>query len=85
MGKKKDSKENIYKDVIMRSTATLWQRMSDLMDTVPDETNYDDLTPEQKEVLEIVDAIEREWIIDDEAREQVSLINWEDCSDDDET
>ncbi|AET72535.1 hypothetical protein SXGG_00038 [Synechococcus phage S-CBP42] len=84
MGKKKKNKENIYRDLIYRSTTTLWQRMSDLMDTVPDGSDYDDLEPEQQEVLEIVDAIEKEWIIDDEARKEVSLINWLDC-DDDET
>ena len=80
----RNQKEQRYKEVIFKATTTLWQRMSELMDTVPDGMNYEDMTPEQQEILEIVDAIEHEWIIKDEIREELSLINWEDDEDDDD-
>lgn len=79
MGKKKKDPEYRYRQVIMHSTGELWERMCNLLDTLPDECNYDDLTPEQQEVVQIIDAIEHEWIIDDEARVEVSLLNWSDA------
>jgi hypothetical protein len=81
MGKSKKNAEDRYRQVIMHSTGVLWERMCNLLDTLPDECNYDDLPPEQQEVVHIIDAIEHEWIIDDEARVEVSLLNWSDAED----
>lgn len=79
--KQKNNADDRYRQVIMHSTGVLWERMCSLLDTLPDECNYDDLTDEQQEVIHIIDAIEHEWIIDDGARAEVSLISWNDEED----
>lgn len=85
MTKKKKAKPNktqIYTQIIHEQTKHLWESMVARLESLPEgQINYDTAPREQQIIIEAVDAIEREWILDDEVRESVSLL---DISDNDE-
>ena len=47
-----------------------------LLASIPDDIDEEDLTPEQQDAVRAVEAIESEWIIDPEMRQEMSCINW---------
>ena len=68
-----------YHANITRSLAELYQHMENMLEILPEEDmiDGDNLTDEQLEVIERVEAIEEEWIVDPTIRAEVSLIQWE--------
>ena len=68
-----------YQAHITRSLAELYQHMETMLEILPEEDmiDGDNLTDEQLEVIERVEAIEEEWIVDPTIRAEVSLIQWE--------
>jgi len=71
-----NDKEKLYRAHITRSLAEMYQHMEDMLSIIPDEMDGTDLTDEQIEVIERVEAIEEEWILDPETRREISLIDW---------
>ena len=79
-----DEKETKYYEVIQRQLMSLYTHMTDnLLDWLPDEGSIDsdDFTAKQRESVLAVQAIEAEWILDEDQRREVSLIAWEDDDD----
>lgn len=73
------NKTEIYQRNIARSLQELYQHMSNnLLGWLPEgeEIDEDSFTPEQEESILSVMAIEEEWILDEEARAECSLISW---------
>ena len=68
-----------YQAHITRSLAELYQHMENMLEILPEEVmiDGDNLTDEQLEVIERIEAIEQEWILDPELRAEASLIQWE--------
>ena len=80
-----DEKETKYYEVIQRQLMSLYTHMTDnLLDWLPDEGSIDtdEFTPKQRESVLAVQAIEAEWILDEDQRREVSLIAWEDDDED---
>ena len=75
-----EDKAAIYRANMTRALAELYQHMENQLDFLnPDETiDGDTLTNEQLEIIESVEAIEKEWILDPQQRKELTLIQWED-------
>ena len=69
-------KEIIYRTNVQRSLVEMYQHMESMLDGVPEGIEEKDLTPEHEDIINSIEAIEQEWIVDPEQREQLSLINW---------
>lgn len=74
------NKEHIYQAHIYRCLEEMYDRMANqLLDWLPqDSDGIDDstFTPAQWESVLAVNAIEEEWLVDEEQRKQLSIINW---------
>ena len=55
-----------------------------MLSTIPDDFAVDDLTYEQQDAINNIDAIEQEWIVDPIQRAQLSVLGWDDDDDDEE-
>ena len=71
-------KESIYLQNIQRSMIEVYNQIEQLLETIPDDIDESDLTPEQCDAVLAVEAIESEWILDPEMRQEMSCINWTD-------
>ena len=69
-------KEIIYRTNVQRSLVELYQHMEKMLDYIPEGIDESDLTDEHITIINKIEAIEQEWIVDPEQREQLSLINW---------
>lgn len=70
-----------YRAQLERSIAELYLHMNNNLLGWLSETEIvcaDDFTPEQHAAIDAVLAIEEEWIIDPDLREEISLITWTD-------
>jgi len=72
-------KEYIYRSNIQRSLTELYTHMADnLLAWLPDDADFDrdNITKEQEASIAAVEAIEAEWMLDEAARKENSLIQW---------
>ena len=69
-------KELIYRTNVQRSLVEMYQHMENMLEAIPEGIEECDLTPEHEDIIDRIEAIEQEWIVDPEQREQLSLINW---------
>lgn len=71
-------KEKAYHANIQRSLIQLYHHMTELLDWMDEEQliEQEQLTPEQLRSVRAVQAIEEEWMIDPDQREEYSLISW---------
>ena len=72
------NKEHIYLANMQRSMVEVYTQIERLLETIPDDIDEADLTPEQQDAVRAVEAIESEWILDPEIRAEMSCINWTD-------
>ena len=70
-----------YQKVVTAATTDIWTHMLKRLEVVPDELT--DLSDDHIDILMDVEAVEAEWILDEDVRQQVSLIAYTD--DEDET
>ena len=77
----KDDKKALYQANITRSLGEMYQHMEQMLDTIPDDINPDNLLNEHIEIIDRITAIEEEWIIDPAVRLECSLIHWEEDED----
>ena len=70
------NKEHEYLQNIQRSMVEVYNQIEQLLELIPDDIDEEDLTPEQQDAVRAVEAIESEWIIDPEMRQEMSCINW---------
>jgi len=78
------NKELIYRQNIQRSLHELYEHMTDnLLGWLPENADFnpDDITRAQAETIRAVEAIEAEWILDEDDRKENSLIQWTDEDD----
>jgi len=72
---KTPKQKKFYRDLIQRSLADTYRRMESMIATLPlDGVDLDKDTPESRTIKNVL-AIEQEWIIDPELREELSLID----------
>jgi hypothetical protein len=73
------SKELTHHNVIQNQLAHLYDHMTNnLLGWLPEDgyVDEDDFTPQQRDSIASVLAIEEEWMLDPAVREQVTLISW---------
>jgi hypothetical protein len=79
--------EQLYQENIERSVAELYNHMNkNLLGWLSDNGEYadtEDLTPEQIDSISAVQAIEEEWVLNAELREEASMLRFADDDDDD--
>ena len=63
-----------YQDVVTNATTDIWTHMLSRVEDIPDE--FSDLTEGQLEVLMDIEAVEAEWILDEDMRKTVSIVQW---------
>ncbi|UAW01046.1 hypothetical protein STIP28_4 [Synechococcus T7-like virus S-TIP28] len=73
-------KEKLYKTNVQRSLVEMYAHMEKMLDYIPVGIEEKDLTDDHKEIISKIEAIEEEWIVDPDQREDLSLIKWEDDS-----
>ena len=71
-------KEQIYLANMQRSMVEVYNQIEQLLSSIPDDIDEKDLTPEQCDAVLAVEAIESEWILDEDMRKEMSCINWTD-------
>ena len=69
-------KEYRYQDNIRRSLREQWLHIEKMMQQLPDSTHldWDTLSDTHKGLVEAVKAIEEEWILDDEIRAEMTVL-----------
>ena len=55
-----------------------------MLSTIPDDFKMSELTYEQQDAVNNIDAIEQEWIIDPAQRAQLSVLGWVEDDDEDQ-
>ena len=74
---KPTKKEIIYQQNLQRSLTEVYAQIERLLSTIPDDIDEADLTEDQLFNISCVQALESEWILDDQMRGELSCINWE--------
>ena len=73
---KPTKKEIIYQQNLQRSLTEVYAQIERLLSTIPDDIDEADLTEDQLFNISCVQALESEWILDDQMRGELSCINW---------
>lgn len=78
--KNEDERIELYQDVVTKATTDIWTHMVKRLEAVPDELT--DLSEDHYDILMDVEAVESEWILDEDLRASVSLIAYADDDED---
>ena len=78
--KNEEERIELYQAVVTRATTDIWTHMVKRLEAVPDELT--DLSDDHYDILMDVEAVEAEWILDDDLRATVSLIAYTDDDED---
>ena len=65
-----------YQEVVTKATTDIWNHMISRTDGIPSEVS--DLTERQLDILMDIESVEAEWILEEDIRKEVSLIQWAD-------
>ena len=68
-----------YQEVVTKATTDIWNHMISRTDGIPEEIS--DLTERQLDILMDIESVEAEWILEEDLRKEVSLIQWADDED----
>jgi len=71
-------KQSIYLTNMQRSLVEVYNQIEQLLTTIPDDCDESVLTTDQWDSIKNVQALESEWILDDEMRREMSCIDWVD-------
>ena len=68
--------QEAWRPNIRRCLQEQWTRITQLLDELPEEEHleYDSLTPHQQQCVGNIAAIEEEWLVDPEQREELSVL-----------
>jgi hypothetical protein len=69
-------KQSIYLTNMQRSLVEVYNQIEQLLITIPDDCDESVLTTEQWDNIKNVQALESEWILDDEMRREMTCIDW---------
>lgn len=78
----KDDNDRIerYQKVVTAATTDIWTHMLKRLEDVPEELT--DLSDDHVDILLDVEAVEAEWMLEEDIRRQVSLIQYSDDEED---
>ena len=77
-----DSKKiKTYENIIMGQTTRVWEHMLSRIEHMPDDFDLLKMSEADLAILDDIDAVEREWITDDEIRRECSIIQFNDSTD----
>ena len=79
MNKSEQDKITRYQEVVTKATTEIWTHMVGRLEEVPDSVT--ELTDRQIDILMDVEAVEAEWILEDDLRQSVSLIQYTEDND----
>lgn len=83
MNQQEQDKIDRYQEVVTKATTDIWHHMMQRLEEVPDEIS--ELTDRQIDILMDVEAVEAEWILDEDTRHTVSLIQYTEDEEEEET
>ena len=63
-----------YQQVIRKSLASIYRHLEDLIASAPGEV-LDYLNPKHAPIIDAVRAVEEEWILDEDMRRELSLLD----------
>ena len=69
-----------YQEVITKATTDIWTHMVGRLEEVPD--SITELTDRQIDILMDVESVEAEWILEEDLRQSVSLIQYSEDGED---
>ena len=69
--------EQRYKQIIQAATTTVWLYLDGRTQDIPEDCNWDDLTPDQRHAVLDVLSVEEEWIIDEADRKECSMFTFD--------
>lgn len=67
-----------YEKIIVAQTTKVWEHLCSRVDTLPDVIDITECSQRQIDLIKDVIAVEKEWIISDEARLECSLLQFTD-------
>lgn len=67
-----------YEYLVSLQTTATWHHMGKRLEIMPDDTIITEVSDEMERVIGDVEAVESEWILDEDARQHISLIQWQD-------
>lgn len=76
------NKAAIYQDNIRRSLREMWTNIEEQMLTLPegDYLEWEELSEDDQQTVDNIHAIEAEWILDPELRQELSVLQEEEDS-----
>ena len=77
MTKPSPSKEQLYRENIQRSLREMYAHMEKVGKCIPEHVDEHELTHEMNEAINIISAIEEEWLVDPAQRAQLSMLKWD--------
>ena len=82
MPKPSPSKAALYKQNIQRSLREMYAHMEKVGECIPEHVDEHELTHEMNEAINIISAIEEEWIVDPLQRAELSMLKWDEIEGD---
>ena len=68
------TKEQRYQAVIRKSLTSIYRHLEAMIDSI-DGSHLDTMNPEHAPIVDAVRAVEEEWILDEEVRRELSLLD----------
>ena len=63
-----------YQEVVTKATTDIWNHMVQRLDDVPD--SITELSEKHIDILMDIEAVEAEWILEEDLRQEISLIQY---------
>ena len=71
----------VSEDNLRRSLAEVYLNIEQLLSVIPDDCDESELNDDQIDAVVNIDAIEQEWILNPDVRNELSVIQWRDDED----
>lgn len=71
------SAKNKYEYLLQLQTETTWNHMGHRLEILPDDEIIHEISDAMEQVIGDVEAVESEWILDEDVRATISLIQWQ--------
>ena len=67
-----------YEKIIVAQTTRVWEHLCSRVESLPEYIDTENCTQQQLDLIQDVISVEKEWILDDEARLECSLLQFTD-------
>jgi hypothetical protein len=71
------SAKNKYEYLLQLQTESTWHHMGQRLEILPDDEVVHEISDDMEQVIGDVEAVESEWILDEDVRATISLIQWQ--------